>query len=78
MCNLSDTVGGIGSCNVCKLSDTVAEFRNCNMYGPPDIVEDLVFAGHITRLSDIFFYWRRAPQQMLRTHRSLKASCATL
>ena len=25
-----------------------------------------------------FFWWRRAPQQMLRTHRSLKASCATL
>jgi hypothetical protein len=25
-----------------------------------------------------FFLWWRAPQQMLRTHRSLKASCATL
>jgi hypothetical protein len=25
-----------------------------------------------------FFLWRRAPQQMLRTHRSLKAYCATL
>jgi hypothetical protein len=27
--------------------------------------------------SPLFFAWWRAPQQMLRTHRSLKASCAT-
>jgi hypothetical protein len=26
----------------------------------------------------LFFLWRRAPQQMLRTHRSLKAYCAAL
>jgi hypothetical protein len=29
---------------------------------------------------NVFFvlFWRKAPQQKLRTHRSLKASCATL
>jgi hypothetical protein len=26
----------------------------------------------------LFFLWRRTPQQILRTHRSLKAYCATL
>jgi hypothetical protein len=26
----------------------------------------------------VFFFWRRAPQQKLRTHRSLKAYCAIL
>jgi hypothetical protein len=30
------------------------------------------------KVSPLFFLWLRAPQQMLRTHRSLKASCATL
>jgi hypothetical protein len=34
------------------------------------------FNNNIKRLT-FFFAWWRAPQQMLRTHRSLKASCAT-
>jgi hypothetical protein len=34
--------------------------------------------GVICPLIQIFFTWWNSPQQMLRTHRSLKASCATL
>jgi hypothetical protein len=44
-------------------------------------VLDEVALGQVfisVRLCFLLFLWTRAPQQMLRTHRSLKAYCATL
>jgi hypothetical protein len=37
-----------------------------------------IFSVSFEVLVTVFFVWRRAPQQLLRTHRSLKAYCATL
>ena len=47
-----------------------------NVYG---LSHALSLATHLrTRPAKILFFFRRAPQQMLRTHRSLKAYCANL
>jgi hypothetical protein len=35
-------------------------------------------ASVLKHIAFYFFLWRRAPQQTLRTHRSLEAYCATL
>jgi hypothetical protein len=42
------------------------------------LIKTAVFRLILICLFRGFFLWRRAPQQNLRTHRSLKASCATL
>jgi hypothetical protein len=52
-------------------------YRNPEQQTNMVVFQQTIMSNNLV-IDSVFFTWWRAPQQMLRTHRSLKAFCATL